>query len=114
MPRRPVTAALLAALAAAVLASPALAVPGDLPRITEGPPANTERFFFDDHSVIGDDHLSWTSAGGAPTYISSIDGAGSQSEPQAIRADRTMLVNGPGGLEAVSYTHLTLPTTERV
>src|SRR5215218_9889832 len=82
MTRRSLTAALAtAALTALLLAGTAHAAIGDLPRLTEGAPANTERFWFDDHSVIGDNHLSWSPAGGELYYNDA--GQASQREPRA-------------------------------
>src|SRR5215218_1096545 len=102
MTRRSLTAALAtAALTALLLAGTTHAAIGDLPRLTEGAPANTERFWFDDHSVIGDNHLSWSPAGGELYYNDA--GQASQREPQGIRSDSVMGNSGPGALEVCGY-----------
>ncbi len=65
-------------------------------------PTGIDASWFDDHSVIGDDHLSWSDQG-APPYYSNDSGQASQSEPKAIGFDPALTVSGPGGLEVCGY-----------
>src|SRR5215218_10081084 len=79
MTRRSLTAALAtAALTALSLVGTAHAAVGDLPVLAEGPPSGVTADWFDDHSVIGDNHLSWSSEGGDQIYTNS-SGVSSQS-----------------------------------
>jgi hypothetical protein len=102
MSRRPLIAVLLAAASLLSVAGTAHAAVGDLPRLTEGAPTGIDASWYDDHSVIGDDHLSWSPEGGSPIYTNT-SGQGSQSEPKAIGFDPTLTVAGPGGLEVCGY-----------
>jgi len=102
MQRRPLIVVLVALVAVLSVAGTAHAAVGDLPRLTEASPAGIDASWFDDHSVIGDNHLSWSPEGGSPVYTNT-DGQGSQSEPKAIGFDPTLNVTGPGGLEVCGY-----------
>jgi hypothetical protein len=102
MPRRLLLAAVLAALALAALATSASAASGDLPRLTAGPPSGVTADWYDDHSVIGDDHLSWSTQGGDHPYVNT-GGQQSESEPKAVGFDPAVTVSGPGGLEICGY-----------
>jgi hypothetical protein len=101
MTRRPLIAVLLATVAAAAFASPALAAPGDLPTLSGNSP-NPVPDWFDDHSVGGDNHLSWSGAGSQPLYVNSA-GQASQREPHDIEWESAVTVGGPGGLEVCGY-----------
>jgi hypothetical protein len=102
MSRRPLIVALLALAAALSVAGTAHAAVGDLPRLTEGAPTGIAADWYDDHSVIGDNHLSWSPEGGVPVYTNTA-GQSSQSEPKAIGFDPALTVSGPGGLEVCGY-----------
>jgi hypothetical protein len=101
MTRRTLTAVLLAAVASVAFASPALAAPGDLPRLTGVPPAGSASDWFDDHSVSGDRHLSWSPAAGA--IYTNDSGQPSQREPHDLEFQPSITVGGPGGLEVCGY-----------
>jgi hypothetical protein len=100
MNRRSLTAGLLATLAA-LLASPALAAPGDLPTLSGNGATSAVPDWYDDHSVSGDNHLSWSPAGGE-IYANS-QGQESQREPHDIEWESSVTVGGPGGLEVCGY-----------
>ena len=102
MTRRPVIVALLTIVASLAAVGAAHAAVGDLPQLSEGAPTGVAASWFDDHSVIGDDHLSWSSEGGDAVYTNTA-GQSSQSEPKAIGFDPALTVNGPGGLEVCGY-----------
>jgi hypothetical protein len=102
MPRRLLVSSLLATIAAAVAAAPASAAPGDLPRLTAATPQNVIRDWYDDHSVSGDGHLSWSDQGAGTPFINT-SGIASQREPQSIRFDAMMHAGGTGGLELCGY-----------
>jgi hypothetical protein len=103
MSRRPLIAVLVLSVVSALSAAgTAHAAVGDLPRLTEGPPAGIDASWYDDHSVIGDNHLSWSPEGGSPIYANT-DGQASQSEPKAIGFDPALTVSGPGGFEVCGY-----------
>ena len=76
---------------------------GNLPRLTQGAPTGIDASWYDDHSVIGDGHLSWSSEGGTDIHTNPVTGQSSQSEPKAIGFDPTLAVSGPGGLEVCGY-----------
>ena len=69
MPRRPLIVVLLALASALSVAGTAHAAVGDLPSLTEGAPTGIDASWFDDHSVIGDGHLSWSSEGGDDVHV---------------------------------------------
>jgi hypothetical protein len=100
MTRRSLTVALLTAVASAAFTSSALAA-GELPRLTGNLPTGAASDWFDDHSVSGDDHLSWSPAGGEIYYNSS--GQASQREPHDVEFQPSITVSGPGGLEVCGY-----------
>ena len=102
MSRRPLIVALLAVVSTLSVAGTAHAAVGDLPRLTEGAPTGIAADWYDDHSVIGDDHLSWSPEGGSPLYVNTA-GQTSQSEPKAIGFDPALGVSGAGGLEVCGY-----------
>jgi hypothetical protein len=101
MSRRVLTAVLALAVVTALAATGTARAAGELPRLGTYPPGATERFWFDDHSVIGDDHLSWSDQGG-PNYTNDA-GQTSQPEPQGIRFTAAIANAGPGGLEVCGY-----------
>jgi hypothetical protein len=101
MARRSLTAVLALAVVAALAAAGTARAAGELPRLVAYPPGATERFWFDDHSAIGDDHLSWSDQGG-PDYTND-QGQTSQREPQGIRFTAAIANAGPGGLEVCGY-----------
>jgi hypothetical protein len=101
MSRRPVLIALLAALTAAAVAAPASADPGDLPRLTGVQPLDVRPDWFDDHSVSGDNHLSWSPAAG-DIYVNR-DNQASQREPHDIEWESRIQVGGAGDLEICGY-----------
>jgi hypothetical protein len=101
MSRRSLLAVLVLAAGAAAAASGTARAAGELPRLGAFAPAATERFWYDDHSVIGDNHLSWSDQGG-PDYTNS-SGQTSQREPQGIRFAAAISDAGPGGLEVCGY-----------
>jgi hypothetical protein len=102
MPRRLILAVALAAIAAAAVTASALAAPGELPRLTAATPQSVIRDWYDDHSVSGDGHLSWSNQGDGTLFMNT-SGIASQREPQSIRFDGTMRVRGSGGLELCGY-----------
>jgi hypothetical protein len=102
MQRRPLVVVLLALVSALSIAGTAHAAVGDLPRLGEGAPTGIDASWYDDHSVIGDDHLSWSPEGGSPVYTNT-GGQGSQSEPKAVGFDPALTVTGAGGLEVCGY-----------
>jgi hypothetical protein len=102
MIRRLLLSSMLAASAAAAVAGPASAAPGDLPRLTAATPQNVIRDWYDDHSLAGDGHLSWSDQGVGTPFVNT-SGIASQREPQSIRFDATMRVRGTGGLELCGY-----------
>jgi hypothetical protein len=57
--------------------------------------------WFDDHSVSGDNHLSWSPAAGE-IYLNS-RGQASEREPHDIEWQSSINVSGPGGLELCGY-----------
>ena len=101
MSARLITASLLAAIAAALAATPASAAPGDLPRLTGAPASDIVPDWFDDHSVSSDNHLSWSPMAGE-VYVNS-SGQTSQREPKDIEWQSAINVSGPGGLELCGY-----------
>jgi hypothetical protein len=102
MQRRPLIVVLLALVAVLSVAGTAHAAVGDLPRLTEGAPTGIDASWYDDHSVIGDGHLSWSSEGGDDVHVNT-QGQASQSEPKAIGFDPALTVTGAGGLEVCGY-----------
>ena len=95
MQRRPLTVALLALVAAFALAGNAHAAVGDLPRLTEGAPTGIDASWYDDHSVIGDNHLSWSPEGGSPVYTNTAR-QGSQ-KVRRVPTNTRAIVNRGGG-----------------
>jgi hypothetical protein len=101
MSRRSGTAVLALAVLAASAGAGSARAAGELPRLVASPPGATERFWFDHHPVIGDDHLSWSDQGG-PDYTNDA-GQTSQREPQGIRFTAAIADAGPDGLEVCGY-----------
>jgi hypothetical protein len=102
MIRRLLLTALLATAASAAFSASALAASGDVPRLSVATPQNVIRDWYDDHSLAGDGHLSWSDQGDGTPFINT-SGIASQREPQSIRFDATMRVGGTGGLELCGY-----------
>ncbi len=101
MSRRPLIAFFAVVVSVLSVAGTAHAAVGDLPRLTEGAPAGIDASWYDDHSVIGDDHLSWSSEGGDQIYNNGTES--SQSEPKALGFDPALTDSGPGGFEVCGY-----------
>ena len=57
--------------------------------------------WYDDHSVGGDNHLSWSPAG--RRHLHERCGSGVEREPHDIEWQSTVTVGGPGGLEVCGY-----------
>lgn len=100
MPRRPIVAALALIISMLAVAGTAHAQT-QLPRLAGQPPAGAASDWFDDHSVSGDNHLSWSPAGGA-TYTN-VHGASSEREPHDLEWESAIAVGGPGNLEICGY-----------
>ena len=102
MLRRSFTASIVVAAASLVCAaSAAHAAPGDLPRLTGVAPTGAAADWYDDHSVSGDNHLSWSPAAGE-IYVN-VRGEASQREPHDVEWQSAIQVGGPGDLQICGY-----------
>jgi hypothetical protein len=101
MPRRPLIVVLLLSVVSVLSVAGTAHAAGELPRITGVAPTTAVTDWFDDHSVGGDDHLSWSPAAGV-VYIND-KGQVSEREPHDIEWQSAINVTGPGGLEVCGY-----------
>ena len=92
MQRRPLIVVLVLVVVSVLsVAGTAHAAVGDLPRLTEASPAGIDASWYDDHSVIGDGHLSWSSEGGDDVHVNTAGpGVAERAEGHRVRsgADR--------------------------
>ena len=91
----------LAVVSVLSIAGTAHAAPGDLPVLSGNSAATAAPDWYDDHSLGGDNHLSWSPAGGE-VYTNDF-GQQSQREPHDIEWQSSVTVGGPGGLEVCGY-----------
>ena len=102
MSRRPLIAVLVLSVVSVLsIAGTAHAAPGDLPVLSGNSAATAAPDWYDDHSLGGDNHLSWSPAGGE-VYTNDF-GQQSQREPHDIEWQSSVTVGGPGGLEVCGY-----------
>ena len=107
MSRRPLIAVLVLAVVSVLSAAgTAHAAPGDLPVLSGNSAATAAPDWYDDHSLGGDNHLSWSPAGGE-VYTNDF-GQQSQREPHDIEWQSSVTVGGPGGLEVCGYPTATV------
>jgi hypothetical protein len=107
MSRRPLIAVLVLAVVSVLSAAgTAHAAPGDLPVLSGNSAATAAPDWYDDHSLGGDNHLSWSPAGGE-VYTNTF-GQQSQREPHDIEWQSSVTVGGPGGLEVCGYPTATV------